>query len=377
MNARPRLPDALLAAAICLLTLGPGQVLPGGLGMVALQAGLTLPLVWRRRVPLTAFGVIATVAAIQWLAGAQLPADVALLVALYTVAVHSTWQYTLTAATVVEAGAVLASVRWAPDGQAVLSVVALTAMSAVAVATGLHQRTRRAYLTALERDRDQRARLAVAEDRARIARDMHDIVTHNLSVMIALADSAHYVRDTAPDKSAAAIGQIAETGRQALADMRRSLAPPDADDRATDHRPRSGELHPAPGLAQLPELAGRLRAAGLITDLQVHGEAVRIPAATQLTVYRLVQEALTNTLKHTTPGTLAVVRIDLSPEAVTVEITDNGTARKSHGAGHGLQGMRDRVAAHGGSFRAGPLPAEGWQVSARLDLALDLDRSRT
>ncbi|MEU0518420.1 histidine kinase [Streptosporangium sp. NPDC006007] len=374
MNGRPRMLDALPAAAIFLVTLGPGQVLRGGLEVVLLQVGLVLPLVWRRRAPLTVFAVIATVAGLQWLAGVQLPADVALLVALYTVGAHATWPRTLTAAAVVEAGAVLASARWAPEGQFLLSVTALTAMIAAAAVTGTSMRTRRAYLAALERDRDQRARLAVAEDRARMARDMHDIVTHNLSVMIALADSAHYVGADAPDKVSAAVGQIAETGRQALADMRRSLAP-----HSDDHEPdaaggtgsrAAGDLrrHPTPGLAQLPALVDRLRAAGLAAGLQTYGDAARIPAAAQLTVYRLTQEALTNVLKHTPPGTRAEVRIEVSPEAVTLEVTDNGTAPAAVGGGHGVEGMRDRVAAYGGTFRAGPLPAGGWRVSARLDL---------
>ncbi|MER6948001.1 histidine kinase [Nonomuraea sp. NPDC000554] len=373
MNGRPWMLDALLAAAIFLVTLGPGQVLRGGPEVVLLQVGLALPLVWRRRAPLTVFVLIAAVAGLQWLAGVQLPADVALLVALYTVGTHATWRRTLAAAAVVEAGAVLASARWAPEGRFLLSVVALTAMTAAAAVTGTSMRTRRAYLAALERDRDQRARLAVAEDRARMARDMHDIVTHNLSVMIALADSAHYVRASAPDKAAAAIGQIAETGRQALADMRRSLAPhaadePDAADgtglRAADDLRR----HPTPGLAQLPALVDRLRAAGLATSLQVYGDAAQIPAAAQLTVYRLTQEALTNALKHTPPGTRAEVRVEISSEAVTLGVTDNGTTPAPIGGGYGIKGMRDRVAAYGGTFWAGPLPAGGWQVSARLDL---------
>ncbi|MER5626679.1 histidine kinase [Streptosporangium sp. NPDC002544] len=374
MNGRPWMLDALLAAAIFLVTLGPGQVLRGGLEVVLLQAGLVLPLVWRRRAPLTVFALIAAVAGLQWLAGVQLPADVALLVALYSVGTHATWRRTLAAAAVVEAGAVLASARWAPEGRFLLSVVALTAMTAAAAVTGTSMRTRRAYLAALERDRDQRARLAVAEDRARMARDMHDIVTHNLSVMIALADSAHYVRASAPDKAAAAIGQIAETGRQALADMRRSLAlhandhEPDAADGTGSRAADDLRRHPTPGLAQLPALVDRLRAAGLATSLQVYGDAAQIPAAAQLTVYRLVQEALTNALKHTSPGTRAEVRVEVSPEAVTLEVTNNGTTPATIGGGHGIKGMRDRVAAYGGTFWAGPFPAGGWQVSARLDL---------
>ncbi|GII86575.1 two-component sensor histidine kinase [Sphaerisporangium siamense] len=371
LAGRPWALDALVAAVLFLATLGPGRVPDGPPWLLAFQAALVLPLVWRRRAPLTVFAVIAAVAGAQWLAGVQLPADVALLVALYTVGAHSSWRRTLAAWVVLEGGAVLASVRWAPEGRLLPSVAAMTAFTVAAAVIGTNMRTRRVYVAGLERDRDRRARLAVAEDRARMARDMHDIVTHNLSVMVALADSARYVRDSSPDKAATAMEQISATGRQALADMRRCLGVlrPDEPD---------AERHPMPGIAQLTALADQLRAAGLPTRVRLDGDADGIPATAQLTVYRLAQEALTNALKHTTPGTRAEVSLRMSPEGVTLEITDDGRPapapghaprhRPGDGPGHGIPGMRERVAAFGGTLRAGPLPGGGWRVVARLNL---------
>ncbi|WP_433235793.1 sensor histidine kinase [Streptosporangium sp. CA-135522] len=362
---RPLILDALLAAVLFLATLGPGQVLQGRPELVVFQTALVLPLVWRRYAPSAVFGLIAAVAGVQWLVGVQLPADAALLVALYTLGAHSTWQRTLAAGVVLEGGVLLASARWAPEGRFLLSGVALTAMAVAAAAIGTSMRIRRAYVASLERDRDRRARLAVAEERARMARDMHDIVTHNLSVMVALADSALYVRHRPSDRAAAVMEQISGTGRQALADMRRCLGllRPDEPDALR---------HPVPGIAQLAPLVDQMRTAGLPTRLELDGDPTPVPAAAQLTVYRLAQEALTNTLKHTSPGTRAEVRVRLSPEAVTVRVTDDGGVVRDpeSAAGYGIAGMRERVAAHGGALQAGPLPGGGWQVSARLDLGV-------
>ncbi|WP_250573963.1 sensor histidine kinase [Nonomuraea sediminis] len=354
----PMLVDALPAAVIFLATLGPGHVLTDGDARVlTLQVALVAPLAWRRRAPLAVFCAIAAAAVAQWAAGVQLPADAALLVALCTVAAHRPWRHTMIAALTLEAGILLAAARWAPPGQAPFTAAALTAMSAAALTTGLWTRVRRAYVTSLERDREQRARLAVAEERARMTRDVHDIVTHNLSVMVALADSAAHVQDRAPRQAAAAMEQVAETGRQALADMRRSLSAGEPDPL----------LHPAPGIAQLSPLADRMRAAGLPTRLSVTGDPTAIPAAAQLTIYRLAQEALTNTLKHA-PGATAEIRVHLTPQRAEVEVTDDGHPQQEMAQGRGLAGMRERVAAYGGTLHAGPVRGGGWRVAAGLDL---------
>lgn len=338
---------------------------------VVLTAALALPLVWRRRAPLTVFSAIAAVAFVQWLMDVQLLADIALLVALYTVAAHSGRRGALVAAAVVEAGALLACLRWSVEGAFATTFVAATAMVVAAAVLGVNVRTKGAYLSALEEraarlehEQEQQARLAAAEERTRITREMHDIVTHNLSVMVALTDAAVYAQHRSPDKATTVMLQISETGRQALTDMRRSLGVLRTDE-------PDAERHPLPGIAQLQSLAGQMCVAGLPTRLEVQGGHTHIPATAQLTVYRLVQEALTNALKHTPPGTHAEVRVRCSAEAVTVDVTDSGPCPplpRTTPSGHGIPGMRERAAAYGGSLRAGPLPGGGWGVHTRLDL---------
>ncbi|WP_082598899.1 MULTISPECIES: sensor histidine kinase [unclassified Kitasatospora] len=370
-------PTPLLLLPLLLLhvaaTRAPHELPPAA----ALTVALTLPLLWRQRAPRTVFGAVAAAAIVQWLAGIQLPADVALLVSLYTVAAHSGRRATLVAGAVVEGGALLACLRWATEGAFLAPFVALTATVVATVALGTNARTARAYLAALEeraarleQHQDQQARLAVAEERTRIAREMHDIVTHNLSVMVALTDAAVQTQHRSPDKTTTAMLQVSETGRQALTDMRRSLGILRTDE-------PDAQRHPLPGIAQLDALADRMRAAGLPTRLDILGSYTHVPATAQLTVYRLVQEASTNTLKHTPAGTRADVRIRCSAATVTVDITDNGPGPSSPAdtpsapSGQGIPGMRERSAAYGGTLRAGPLPGGGWNVHTRLHLDSD------
>ncbi|MFJ9950834.1 sensor histidine kinase [Kitasatospora sp. NPDC091207] len=366
----PMVWDSLLPALLLvnIVTTSPSPGLPAA---VALTAALALPLLWRRRAPVIVFGVVVAAAFVQWLTDVQLPADVALLVALYTVAAHSGRRATLVAGAVVEAGVLLACLRWSAGGAFLTPFVAVTAMAVAAAVLGMNVRTTRAYLAAveeraarLEHQQEQQARLAVAEERTRITREMHDIVTHNLSVMVALTDAAVYAQHRSPGKATAAMLQISETGRQALTDMRRSLGVLRTDE-------PDAERHPLPGIAQLRTLADQMCAAGLPTRLELHGGDSRIPATAQLTVYRLVQEALTNALKHTPPGTHATVRVRCSAGTVTVDVTDSGPCPPPSGttpSGHGIPGMRERAAAYGAELRAGPLPGGGWGVHTRLDL---------
>lgn len=366
--------DVLPTVVLFSVTAGlDGEVYQGPSAPLILQAALSLPLIWRRRAPLTVFCALAAAAFVQWLIGVQSLTDAALLVALYTVATRSPWQHTLMAGVVLEVGIVLASARWAaPDGRFLGSSVLLTAIAAAVALTGVNTRIRRAYLASLEdravrleHERDQRARLAVADERARIAREVHDVVTHNLSVMVALADGAVFAQHRSPGKATAAMRQISGTGRQALTDMRRSLGVLRADE-------PDALRHPMPGIAQLETLVDRMRAAGLPARLDLEGDPAPVSAAAQLTVYRLVQEALTNTLKHTPSGTRAEVRVRCTPQAVTVEVTDDGRTTQAAGppSGHGVPGMRERAAVYGGPLEAGPLPGGGWRVSARLDLGV-------
>ncbi|MFF7458621.1 sensor histidine kinase [Kitasatospora sp. NPDC008115] len=364
----PLVADAALAAALFLVTLGPGRV-ADGTGL-ALQTALVLPLVWRRRAPRAAFGVIAAAALAQWLLGVQLPADAALLVALGTVSARASYRSAWAAGLVAVAGAVLAAARWAPEGRFLASAAAMTAAVAASALLGANARIRRAAraerLAWLERDRDERERRAVEEERARIARELHDSVTHGLSVVVALADALGHAQ---PADASAVTARIAETGRQALSDMRRALGL--LQDAGPDAGPGDERRSP-PGIGQLGALCERMEAAGLVTRLRVDGEAAGVPAAAQLTVHRLVQESLTNALRHAPQGSRAEVRVSCAPGAVTVEVTDDGRAAGtgrpgSAGSGRGLTGMGERAAAFGGVLEAGPRPGGGWRVFVRLD----------
>ncbi|MGW7538355.1 sensor histidine kinase [Amycolatopsis sp. NPDC054798] len=348
----PMVWDSLLPALLLLnvVTVWAPAELPVA---ATLTAALALPLLWRRRAPLAVFAAVTAAAFVQWLVDVQLPADIALLVALYTVAANSDRRVTLIAGTVLEIGAVLACLRWTTGSAFLTPFAALTAMIVAAAVLGVNVRTTRAYLAAVQEQ-------AVAEERTRITREMHDIVTHNLSVMVALTDAAVHAQPRSPDKATTAMRQVADTGRQALTDMRRSLGVLHADE-------PDAARHPLPGIAQLKTLTAQMCAAGLPTTLDLDGGHTHIPATAQLTVYRLVQEALTNTLKHTPTGTRAHVQIECAPEAVTVNVTDTGPpSPRPTPAGHGITGMRERSAAYGGFLRAGPLPNGGWEVHTRL-----------
>jgi signal transduction histidine kinase len=219
----------------------------------------------------------------------------------------------------------------------------------------LHERADR-----VERERDQEIELAGADERARIARELHDVVAHHLTVMIALADGAAAAVSTSPARAADVMTTVSATGRKALADTRRLLGVLRAD--PTD------SLNPQPGISRLEALMEQVRSAGLPATITVTGRHRELSSALQLTIYRLVQEALTNTLKHAGPDTHAFVRLAYTDAGVELEVRDDGlgTAEGAEPSGHGLTGMRERVAAWDGELRAGPAAPRGWLVSARL-----------
>ncbi|WP_347042160.1 sensor histidine kinase [Brachybacterium nesterenkovii] len=214
-----------------------------------------------------------------------------------------------------------------------------------------------------EREREQRAALAVADERARIAREMHDVVAHSLSVIIAQADGGRFIASQDPAKAVAVLETIGTTGRSALADMRSLLGVLRHDEESS--------FGPQPDLTALPELLDRVRATGLRVDAHVTGDLGGLPQATGLSLFRLVQEALTNVLKHAGEHASAAVRVQRDDAGILVEILDDGQGidPSSDGQGHGLTGMRERIGLLGGTLLAGPLPAGGFRVSARVPLA--------
>ncbi len=352
----PLLVDVLLAIALLLVLGGRGDRNGTKPLDIVFALLLVIPLVLRRRFPLPVFSFMCGVAAAQWWSGHVLAVDAALLVALYTVAATCDRRAALGAAGVLEAGALLAALKWAPALSWLPAFVFLSGMVTAAFVIGVYVGTRRAYMVSLE-DRARRA------ERAMIAREMHDIVAHNLSVMIALADGAAFAARTGSPEAENAARQVSATGRQALAEMHRLLG-------VLREAGPAGSLAPQPGIEQLDELVGQVRSAGLATSLTVAGQPFPLPATAQLAVYRLVQEALTNVLKHADSATSAHIRLRYARPAVDLDISDDGRPKAHAGdGGHGLTGMRERAAMFGGEVQAGPKPGGGWRVAVRLDMA--------
>ncbi|MFF1687738.1 MULTISPECIES: sensor histidine kinase [unclassified Streptomyces] len=344
-------------------------------GMLALQAGLVLPLLWRRRKPVMAFAVIAAVFVVQWLLGAALRADVALFVALYSLALHGRLRQLPWACAAMAGAMVLVAVRASPAVSVWDALFFLLSTATAALALGLVVRVRRAQLAGLrdraarlEIERDQRSRLATATERTRVAREMHDIVGHNLSVIITLADAGAYATDIAPERGKEALELIGDTGRQALGELRRVLG---VLREATDGPPGGPELSPQPGIADIGALCANVRAAGLEVVYRTSGDMDTLDSGVQLTVYRIVQEALTNTLKHAVADTRVHLAILVEDARLTVRVQDSGPAvplGPPNEEGHGLVGMRERAALYGGAVSAGPAGGGGWSVEAVLDL---------
>jgi signal transduction histidine kinase len=361
--------DALIVAIIVALgTLrAPDSVhdLKAWLFTVALAA----PLLWRRRQPERVFASIAVIALAQWIADVIAFGDAALLVALYTVAATRPLRTALAAAAVLELGIVMAAVRWTHgDGNPEDAFVALSGLATAAAVLGVNVQHRQALLaslreraTQLEAERDQQGRLAAAAERARIAREMHDIVAHNLSVMIALADGATYAVLQSPEQAEIATRSASRVGREALTEMRRLLGV------LRDEEQPDGRA-PQPGIGQLDALAEQVREAGLPTTLTVAGASSgHTSDGLQLAAYRIVQEALTNALKHAGDAVEANVELRWSETNVHIVVTNTGALVSSPGAeGGGLRGMRERAAVYDGAVSAGPLPSGGWQVVAEL-----------
>ncbi|GAA4207209.1 sensor histidine kinase [Microbispora amethystogenes] len=337
--------------------------------LLLLSAALVVPLLWRRNHPREVFAVVSVVSFAQWLLNiAVLPANLAVLVAMYGVAARCTRRWALAAGVVAEGGLLLAMLSWSPD-----PMRAWPSASVFVVAVwigGMYANTRRRYVESLveraeraERERDQQARIAAAAERARIARELHDVVAHNVSVMVVQADGAAYAIDSDPEQARRAMQAISGTGRQALAEMRRlvGVLRQDAGSPAEEYAPQ-------PGVAQLDELVRQVRDSGLPTEFTVSGTPRALPEGEQLAVYRIVQEALTNAIKHGGPGTRARVEMTYGPGLIELRVSDDGrgAAAPRVVGGHGLIGMRERVAMYGGSVEAAPRSGGGFQVVARI-----------
>ena len=375
--AHPLLTDALLAfmlaSASSVGLAVQGRMTPAMLGFCV---ALCLPLLLRHRDPRLAFAGVALVALVQWAVSGPQLADAAVLVALYWVCLECNARAILVAVIVVEVGAIMLALSW--EDQVFRYWVGVSGLGVAAAALGLMIRQRRELLLSLQEkaarlefERDQQAELATAAERARIAREMHDIVSHNLTVMIALADGARYALDASPAQAVGAIERLAATGREALLEMRRLLGVL-RDDSARE------SFEPQPTLERLDDLISRVDAAGVPVTISLDGALDELAPGIQLTVFRVVQEALTNTLKHAERPTSAHLELRCRGGEVEVDVTNAGTGeggrleRVGKGApvpasdGRGLRGMRERANVYGGQLAFGPTDDGGWRVHMRL-----------
>jgi len=335
---------------------------------------LVVPLWWRRRSPAAVYGGCLLVCPVMWSLGLGPAAAAVLLIALFDLALHAAPRAICWALPVTVAGWVLLVVTVIPTDSPVTFLVLSVGTGVGAVALGLTVRISRLYLSALrdraarlEVERDQRVRLTAAAERSRIAREMHDIVGHNLSVMVNLADGAAVLTTRDPGRTEQALHLIGDTGRQAMDELRRVLGvlreSPEEQDTSRS---------PQPGVRDLDTLLDRVRAAGLPVAYRTVGPVDALGRGVQLTVFRVVQEALTNTLKHVGPGATADVTVAVEGGRLRVRVTDTGSSSRKpaprRDGGHGLVGIRQRAALYDGTATVGPRDdGRGWIVDVLLD----------
>jgi len=338
---------------------------------VLLVAALLLPLLWRRRAPLVVLCLSMAAGLVNAWAGTSIDLTMVMLIVLYGLALTRPLEPKLLGwlAALISAPSVVESLRWGTEFSQLWLGVVMT--SAVAALAGIAVRTRRDYTRSLlaraaqlEVERDQQAQLAAVAERTRIAREMHDIIGHNLSVITGLADGGAYASARNPERATQALEAIGTTSRQALTELRRVLGVLHEDHPTAD-------LAPQPTLGDLDTLVDGVREAGLPVRLTVTGPTAPLSPGRQLTVFRVVQESLTNTLKHAGRGATAKVTLTYGPDTLEVRTTDTGDgSRSAPSGGQGIRGMRERTHLYGGTLEAGsvPPPEGGWRVYLKLPL---------
>ncbi|RZS57748.1 signal transduction histidine kinase [Microcella putealis] len=390
LHAHPWVTDSLVAAAYVLVAaifVVIAAVAPGApaLGLVvAMTVAGAAVVTLRRRFPLATFAI----ANVLLIAGAAVGTAVEIFLPLITIYAIGVYRSTRTAWVSFVAGAAAAALAsvvgavWAPNaliepaaaGEPTLSLVisgTITGIAVLLIATliGTNVGSRNRYVAALveraaqlARERDAQAEIARGLERERIAREMHDVIAHSLSVMIALSEGARAAAPEHPENAQRAMERAADTGRRTLGEVRRMLGTVRGDDAPPERAPQ-------PAISDLGALIAAVQGAGLPVTVTTRGTPHADPAL-ELTVYRVVQESLTNTLRHGSRVSRARVALDWGDEAVTVTVSDDGAvpSASSPAVGRGLIGMRERVALFGGELTAGPGPARGWRVSARIPL---------
>ncbi|WP_110208437.1 sensor histidine kinase [Nocardioides daejeonensis] len=365
--------DLALAGGLSLITLlaWPLGGFPTPIALLSLA--MTVPLAWRRRHPVAVAFVVGAAHLLQvGVTDQPIWGQVAFPIAVYSAArfAKPRWGFVVLAAAI--AGAVIASVDWLRDYLALEALVSyvlfLSVIGVASWALGTLARTRREYVDALversrrlEHEAEQQAALAAADERARIAREMHDVVAHGLSVIVVQADGARYAAAQDPALAAETLATISSTGREALTEMRRMLGL---------LRSEESGVRPQPLLADVPHLLAEAEAGGTPVHADLPEPLPRVPDGVGLTAYRVVQEALTNVRKHAGPGARVRVRMTQAGGALEVCVADDGRGAgvTTDGKGLGLLGMRERLAAHGGTLRTGPRSGGGFEVSARIPL---------
>ena len=335
----------------------------------ASAALLTLLVAVRRRLPLVCGLVAMTTLVVQQAAIGDVEKASAVTVAALVVSIYSLGAYGRALPTRVGGAACAAAfiavsiAKDKPVGDLVFVSVVLFAPGVLGILLHTRRESERnlaRHAARVERQAVLRAQAAVEEERARIARELHDVVAHAMSVIVVQAGAERIVLPPEQQSTRAVLETIERTGRQALGEMRRLLGMMRADEKDL-------ALAPQPSLAFLPDLCEQVRAAGLPVVLQVDGEPGGVPPGVDVSAYRIVQEALTNALKHAGPAS-ARVSVRYLADRVEVEVADDGRGAAQSDGGHGLLGMRERVAVYGGRFEAGNRPAGGYRVRVQLPL---------
>jgi signal transduction histidine kinase len=330
---------------------------------------IILPLLARRRYPFQVLAVICVLGVIFAIFGGRVDALLSVMVAVYSVAVSRDRNGAMLAFAAAEVFVVASSLTDNSIGEIIASLFFQTGLVLAALFLGTTLQARRLYLQSLEerairleQERDQQAELAASRERTRIAREMHDIVAHSLSVMITMADGAVATVQRDPEVAGAAMEQVASTGRQALGEMRNLLGVLRSDEAAS--------LAPQPGLTRLETLFDEVRTAGLPVSVTIAGEPRAMSSTQETTVYRFVQEGLTNVLKHARYPSRAWVTLEWDAGALRLEVRDDGIVPTdpSNRDGLGLRGMQERLSIFGGEMSAGPVQPRGWVTRGVLPL---------
>jgi signal transduction histidine kinase len=363
---------ALTAIPLATDSLQAGQR-PTDIWAYLLAAALCVPFVFHRRFPVAAITVACCALVLYAVGRYNAYPGLPIFVLVAGISLHSTRRRALLAAGL--AAVALSVAVWLQPERVATSSTWVASLLAVAVAWlwGENLRNRRARWAAmeerarrLEAEREERDRQAVTAERLRIARELHDVVAHSMSVIAVQSGVANHVIDSRPAQARQALATIEATSRSALVELRRLLGVLRQGDDPV------ASLEPNPGMAELGRLADQIRSAGVEVELKVEGEPGDLPPGVDLSAFRIAQEGLTNVLKH--GGGVARVLVRYSPGAVAVEIADDGRAgvaeeAPAEGTGHGLIGMRERVAVFGGELTAGPVPDGGYRMAARLPYA--------